>query len=357
MIDSIRDRLAQLPPWATEWIFASFLIIGCYLAGEFAKVVICNRLEAMARKTRWLWDDLAVAAIRQVIPWWGLFFGIHLALGFWEMPDGIGQTLSRILFVAVALSVTFLCADVAAKLIKLYSGSLQHALPVTSLTQNIAKLCIILIGILVALNGLGISVTPILTALGVGGLAVALALQHTLSYLFAGFYITVARQIRVGDFVKLESGEEGYVTDISWRVTVVQMLPNNVVLIPNAKLSQSVITNYYLPDKEVAVLMNIGVDYGSDLEKVERVTCDVARDIQKTVPGAVPTFEPFIRYHTFGEFSTQFTVIMRAKEVVDQHLMKHEFVKRLHKRYAQENITIPFPVHNVYLQNQSSARC
>ena len=99
--------------------------------------------------------------------------------------------------------------------------------------------------------------------------------------------------------------------------------------------------------------MNVGVDYDSDLEHVERVTCDVARDVMRTVPGAVAQFEPFIRYHTFGESSIDFTVILRASEFVDQYLVKHEFVKRLHQRYRQEGITIPFPIRTLVQRHGS----
>lgn len=156
-------------------------------------------------------------------------------------------------------SVTLALANVSKKLIQVYSAKVQSAFPVTSLTQNISRIIIFAIGILIILNSLGISITPILATLGVGGLAVALALQDTLSNLFSGFHIAIARQIRVGDYVKLDSGEEGYIADINWRTTKIKMLPNNVALVPNEKLTKAIITNYYLPDKEMAVLINLGV--------------------------------------------------------------------------------------------------
>jgi small-conductance mechanosensitive channel len=134
------------------------------------------------------------------------------------------------------------------------------------------------------------------------------------------------------------------------------MLPNNTVLVPNAKLAQAIVINYHLPDKELAVLVNVGVDYESDLEQVERVTCDVARDVMRTVPGGVPQFEPFIRYHTFGESSIDFTVILRASEFVDQYLVKHEFVKRLHQRYRHEGIAIPFPIRTLVQRDGETVR-
>jgi small-conductance mechanosensitive channel len=229
-------------------------------------------------------------------------------------------------------------------------------LPVTSLTEHVAKLMVIILGVLMILHGLGVSITPILTALGVGGLAVALALQDTLSNLFAGLYVTMARQVRIGDYIKLESGEEGYIEDIGWRATMIRALANNIVMVPNNKLGSALITNFNLPSRDLAVLVNLGVDYGSDLAHVERVTIEVAKDVMQTVPGGVKEFEPFIRYHTFGAYSIDFTVIMRGKEFTDQFLIKHEFVKRLHVRYQQEDITIPFPIQTEILHKGGQSK-
>jgi small-conductance mechanosensitive channel len=93
----------------------------------------------------------------------------------------------------------------------------------------------------------------------------------------------------------------------------------------------------------LSVLIPVGVGYRSDLEKVERVTAEVARDVMQTVPGGIPEFEPFIRYHTFGDSGVELNVILRAREFTDQYLIKHEFIKRLHARYRQESIEFPFP--------------
>ncbi|MDD4894133.1 MAG: mechanosensitive ion channel family protein, partial [Candidatus Omnitrophica bacterium] len=197
-----------------------------------------------------------------------------------------------------------------------------------------------------------ISITPILATLGVGGLAVALGLQDTLSNLFAGFHIIASRQIKIGDYVKLDSGEEGYITDITWRTTKIRMLPNNVVLVPNEKLTKAIVTNYYLPDKEMAVLVNLGVHYKSNLKMVEKITCEVGKQIMQEVSGGVPEFEPFVRYGAFGDFSINLTVILRAREFTDQYLIKHEFIKRLHERYAQEGIIIPYPIRAINYEQE-----
>ena len=212
------------------------------------------------------------------------------------------------------------------------------------------------LGLLVILNGLGLSIAPMLTALGVGGLAVALALQEPLANFFAGLFITLAGQIRVGDYVKLESGQEGYVVDFSWRSTRLRMLANNLILVPNAKLAQAIVVNHSLPSPDLAVLVEVGVDYASDLARVERVVVEVGREVMREVTGGVPEFEPFIRYHTFGDSSINFTVILRGGQFVDQYLIKHEFIKRLHARFDREGIVIPFPIRTLAYRTEADGQ-
>lgn len=316
-------------------------------AGYILRKALFMRISLWAKKTTTNIGDIIIGAIKEPFIIWSAMLGIYFALESSTLPDGFVRTLDRILVVLGIFSVTLVVSNITSRFIKIYSGRIENALPVTSLTQNIARIIIFGMGILIILNSFGISITPILATLGVGGLAVALALQDTLSNLFAGFHIIVAKQIRVGDYVRLESGEEGYVVDISWRTTKIKMLPNNIVLVPNEKLAKAIITNYYLPDKELAVLVEVGVHYDSDLSRVEKITCEVAAEVMNEIPGGVQHFEPFIRYHTFGDFKIGFTVILRAREFVDQYLVKHEFIKRLHERYKKEGIVIPYPIRAI----------
>ena len=212
------------------------------------------------------------------------------------------------------------------------------------------KIIVYFVAFVLILDALGIQVTALVAAFGIGGLAVAFALQGTLSEFFAGIYIMSDRPVRVGDYVELESGRKGYVIDVGWRSTRIRELPNNIIVVPNSKLAGSIITNFYLPEPEMACLVQVGVAYNSDLEKVERVTIDVGKKVLKKVTGGVPKFDPFIRYHTFSDFSINFTVILRVKEFVDKYLITHEFVKELHKRYKKEGIEIPFPIRTVYMR-------
>jgi small-conductance mechanosensitive channel len=153
--------------------------------------------------------------------------------------------------------------------------------------------------------------------------------------------------VQVGQFIRLESGEEGTVTKIGWRSTWITLPNNNTIVIPNKTLVNTSLLNYFYPDTEIAVLVGVGVDYSSDLERVERVTVEVAKEVMKEVAGGVPGFEPFIRYHTFADSSINFNAIMRAKDWPSTHLVKHEFIKRLQKRYAKEGISIPYPIRTI----------
>lgn len=196
-------------------------------------------------------------------------------------------------------------------------------------------------------------ITPLLTALGVGGVFIGLALQNTLSNLFSGLNIITSKKVRPGDYIRLETGEEGYVIDVAWRYTIVREIPDNFIVIPNAKIVSSTFKNYSFPDREMLVLVTVGVSYDSDLETVEAVTLEVASEIMNEVAGGVSEYQPFMRYEEFDYFSINCTVYLRVKEYLDRLIVRHEFIKRLHKRYQREGIKIPFPIKTVYITETS----
>ena len=320
----------------------SLLVIAlAYAIGWVARHIVARLLTAFGRRTGSRWIDPAVGAVARRVPFWSLLVGIYVAAGFWILPDRISNALDKGLYVVAAASLTFLVSDILIKFVRVHGPVLDPGQPTTTLTENLVRIVVVIVGTLVILNGLGLAIAPMLTALGVGGLAVALALQDTLANLFAGFYLTVAKHIRIGNYIKLSSGEEGYLVDIDWRASRLRQLTNNTVLVPNAKLSQSIVTNFDSPEHELVIPIEASVDYASDLDRVERIVTEVARDVMRTVEGGVPGFEPLVRFHTFGDPGIGFSVILRAKAFVDQYLIKHEFVKQLHRRFVAEGITIP----------------
>jgi small-conductance mechanosensitive channel len=289
------------------------------------------------RARPWL-GDLLYAVLRGPTVLWFAAAGLFLALEVLDLPGrtvlGVRHTLFVLLVLSISWSVARLVGAIVAHLAKPLRGTLASA----TLLVNVARMIVLALGILIILQTFGVSVTPALTALGIGGLAIGLALQDTLANFFAGIHILSSRQVRPGDYVQLATGEEGYIQDVTWRYTTIRQLSNNLTIVPNAKLASTTLTNFYLPAMETAVLVPVTVVNDSDLTRVESVTIEVARAVMEQVAGGIAGFEPFLRFNGFSKPGIAFTVVMRGREIVDQHLLQHEFIKRLQQRFRSEQI-------------------
>jgi small-conductance mechanosensitive channel len=236
-----------------------------------------------------------------------------------------------------------------------YAGSSQIKNS-QGIIAGIARGAIYDLGGLVLLSALGIPVTPIVASLGIGSLAVALALQPTLENFFSDIQLIVDKPIRVGDFVELDSGEQGYVEKIGWRSTWIRMLLNNMFIMPNSAPSQSKLINYNYPAKERSVPVEVSVHYESDLDYVENITLEVARDILAHHEWGVTEHTTFVLSHTFHNSSINFTVMLHAKEYVNRFWVKSAFIKALHKRYKAQGIVIPFAISVINLSQENTAQ-
>ncbi|MFE5401784.1 mechanosensitive ion channel family protein [Streptomyces sp. NPDC056580] len=324
------------------------LAAGLLLA--FLSRMVLRWLAGHAERTRWSGDDVIVDALRSVVPWAAIAGGAAAAAAVLPLTRTVRHHADQFLEVWLILVVTVSAARVIAGLVRSVTQSRSGVAGSATIFVNITRVLVLAIGFLVVLQTLGVSIAPLLTALGVGGLAVALALQDTLANLFAGIHILASKTVQPGDYIRLTSGEEGYVVDINWRQTTVRQLSNNLVVIPNGQLAKTNMTNYTRPEQQLTILVQVGVSYDSDLDHVERVTHEVIAETMTSTTGAVPDHEPAIRFHTFGDSRIGFTVILGVGEFSDQYRIKHEFIKRLHRRYREEGIHIPSPTRTVALQ-------
>lgn len=351
---AIRDLLAT--HWQ-QWLPPLIVLLVTLAVGWLVKRFLFRAMERRAATTMTQLDDILIRTLSGPFMIWMLILGVHLGVQSSQFPQPVLHLSARILLILWVISLTIAGVRLAGDLVRYYGGQLQGALPVTSLTENLARLVVASVGILILLKSIGLEITPILAGLGVGGLAVALALQNTLSNLFAGFYVSLAGQIRVGDYIRLNSGEEGFVTDITWRSTAIRALQNNLVIIPNSKLAEAVVTNFHLPEKRMAVPIAVGVSYDSDPDHVERVLREVAENGALEIPGLLSDPPPVVRFNPgFGDSALNFTLICHVAEFTDQFLVQHELRKRILKRFRQEGIEIPYPVRSVYLRRAQEAR-
>lgn len=313
-------------------------------------------LHRWARGTETNIDDLVIADLRTPSLFWCMAIGLYIGISLSELPGKYIFYLSRTIYVMLIFSVTIAASNIAGRLFRTFLQKSAIPIPGTGLVYGLLKGSIIIIGILIILAILGISITPLITALGVGGLAVALALQDTLSNLFSGIHIIMEKSIRVGDFIRLETGQEGYVEDITWRTTRVRMLSNNMVIIPNNKLSQSVVTNYYLPEKRMSIQILFRVGYETDPENVERIIAEEMAGAVQEVRGLLKSPEPTLTLSPgFGESSLDFTLTCHVAEVGDQAPVQHELRKRILRRLRKEGLEMPFPQRTVHFSKKDTA--
>jgi len=290
-------------------------------------------------------DSLVLQAIRLPSLLWCVVLGLFVAIEMAELPPRLAVQIHAVLEAAIILSVTMTVAGVLDSLVAAASERRALAVGVTGLFRTSVRLVVLVVGGLVLLSSLGIAVTPILTALGVGGLAVALALQDTLSNLFAGIHLLADKPIRVGDYVRLSAENvEGHVVDVGWRSTRLRMLQNNVVVVPNKRVAESIITNYDLGETRMAVLIRVRVDYDADAELVERLLVDEATRAVGQVDGLLAEPPPSARLIPgFGDYALEFTLACQVRSFVDQFSVQHELRKRVLKRLRAERIRIPLP--------------
>lgn len=298
-------------------------------------------------------DDIIINAFRVPSVYWCVAIALHIGIAVSELPQRYVFYISKTIHVLVIFSITIATANLADRAFKNYVRQSNLLIPTTGLAVGMLRGTVLSIGFLIILGVLGISIAPLITALGVGGLAVALALQDTLANLFAGIHILAEKTIRVGDFVRLETGQEGFVEDITWRTTRIKMPSNNMVVITNSKLSQSIVTNYSLPEKRSAFQVQIGVGYSSDPESVEKVLLDTAQKAIEELPFLLGDPAPAVNLSPgFGESSLDFTITCHVREFSDQAAAQHELRKRIIKRLKEEGIEIPFPHRTVYLRHE-----
>ena len=330
----------QRLPWLEPALWTALTVGGAYLLGHLINLLISGRMARWAGATSGNWDDVLVRTLTARIPLWSVLAGAWLSLGYWPITERWLRLASLTIYALGVLSVTMATATIAASLVTIYGPRALPGGTVSGLTQNVVRLLIVTFGVLVVLNGLGVEIRPMLAALGVGGLAVALALQEPLSNLFAGLFVTMAGQIRIGDYVKLDSGLEGRVVDFNWRSTSLEV-GTGIAVVPNNKLAQAIVINHNLPTSDVLVQVEFVVDYDSDAQEVEALILRVARELQALGDGTVKGFEPNVRFASFGDVGLRGTVQLRATSHPDAALVKHRFITRLHAAFKAQGVEIP----------------
>ncbi|BAQ60959.1 small-conductance mechanosensitive channel [Geminocystis sp. NIES-3708] len=285
---------------------------------------------------------------------WFIVGTIALILPSLNLPTPLNILLQKIIIVIALFMATILASRLAVSAIHVYSKKSKTTVSLTSLFEYLTKVIIFSIGFLIIIQSIGIQITALITAFGVGSLSIGLAFQNTLSNLISGVNIIVSGKIRPRDYIEFKSGEEGYVIDVELKYTLIKDIFNNIIVIPNRQIIDASFKNYTLENSWMLLPIKIVINYDSDLEKVEQITLQIAKQILENIDGGCKEFEPFLRYDNFDYYGINLTVYLKIHEYLDRLLITHEFIKKIYKIYQQENITLAYPLVNPYLKINKS---
>jgi small-conductance mechanosensitive channel len=339
----------------TNWLISIIITLGCIGLAFASRYILKLVGHHLARHTKTILDDLIIEALKMPV------FLMVIAAGIWIGISRINElaaylpTIHKIFIALYCVIVAVGLSRVANAIITWYGAEIatrtksdidNKLMPLVRRTVTALIFILALLFVLQTFIGLD-KLTPLLAGLGIGGVAVALALQPTLSNFLAGTYVMSDALIHKGDYIALDGGQEGFVQDIGWRTTKIRHWQGNLIIMPNSKLSDAVVTNYERPDKTMQFTVNCGVSYNCDLDKVEKVTMEVAKQILRDYPEGVNGFMPVVRFNEFGDSNINFDVILQATDRSGHFIVKHAFIKALHRRFQEEGIEIQYPVRKL----------
>ena len=280
----------------------------------------------------------------------GLYFAVVLPL---ELTHTVRHTVDRgAAILGLVLGVVALSSIVS----HLFHWYYEEISPHTSTTlddrilpmlRRIATVMVYALGALLVLDLLNINISPLIAGLGLGGLAVALALQPTLSNLFAGTYVMTEGVVTHGDYIELENGVAGYVIDVGWRSTRLRTWTNNLVVVPNSRFAETIITNYQGPIPAVNIYLTCGVSYESDLERVEQVCKEEMDRLLETDPRAVREYGAYFAYESFDDSNITFYLFIQARDRIASFEVQSELIRMVQQRFREEDIVINYPMRTI----------
>jgi small-conductance mechanosensitive channel len=347
------DSFAAWEPWIRWLVSAAYVAFFIGIA-YLARFVFTRVVPLFTRRTKTNLDDFMVEALS--LPIFIIFIVLGLWLGISRATELANYTewITKSFVTVYILVAAFAVYRVVDTLLKWYGSEIAIRTAsnlddrLVPILRRISGVIIFGITIVVILGQFGVQISPLLAALGIGGLAIALALQPTLSNFLAGTYVMTDSVTRSGDYIQLDNGVEGFVEKVGWRTTRIRHWQGNIITLPNSKLAEAIVTNYEEPDKSMFFTVDCWVSYGSDLEKVEKVTLEVALEVMQRLPEGAKDSEPVVRFKSFGDSNISFAVVMKSVDRLGYFMVKHEFIKALHKRYSQEGIEIQYPARKIY---------
>jgi len=332
--------------------FALFFIlrVGLYF---FEKLMI-----KITTRTKTDLDELLLKKSSKPLTIVALLISLIFALEQLTLRSNLDIVIQRSVysFMAIAISyLIFVILDVALiRVWKRLAAKTESDVDDTigRFVHEILKIALIVILFILLLNIWGIDVVPLLGALGIAGLAVALALQPTLSNIFSGISIILDGTFKVGDIVKIESGEMGEIFSIGLRTTRIKSFDNEMVIVPNSKLANSNVQNFQQPDVSIRINFDFNVEYGVDPEYIKKITIEEIKQIEIRKKDE----EIRVLFTEMADNALIFKVMFWVDHIDKKWPAHQEAISRIYRRLYQEKIGIPFPQRTIWMRDEGKAK-
>jgi small-conductance mechanosensitive channel len=314
-------------------------ILGGILVGAIAYVLLVRPMRRATAKHGWRVLETVLTIIGTVIILWGALAGLYAGMD--RIPLSTHQTalLDRAIGALFVLSLMWIAARLAGAWIEAFGERAEHKIFSVSLYSTLVQGVILVIGLLTVLSSLGIAIAPLLTTLGLGGLAVALALNDTLSNLFAGVQIIAARQLRIGDYVKFDFAE-GEVVDIHWHNTTLRDLQNNLTIVPNSKINTSPFTNYSMCVSGLIIPVHATVAWKGPMSGLRTIAEHAAQDAVAELAGPAEAEKCQVFLTAMNEANVQITGLLPIARIQNRALAVSGFLRRLHDAVREADMGV-----------------
>ncbi|MFH1307387.1 MAG: mechanosensitive ion channel domain-containing protein [archaeon] len=337
---------------ANDWlrVFVILVSIGFFIRVSF--YILEKILLQIASKTKTDADDKLIRKASGPLTFLAIFMSLRVTLTELTISVGVYNVIVNILYTLMIIVIGYLAFVfselILIRVVKKAAGRTKSEIDdnLISLFESALKVALFIIILLYILGLWGIEITPLLAGLGIAGLAVALALQPLLSNIFSGAAIVLDKTVRVGDLVYLDSQTKGKIKRVGLRSTRVITFDNELIIVPNNKLADSVVQNVALPEPKTRVVIPFGVAYGSDIEKVKKV---VLAEIKK-VNHLEKDPEPFVRFLEMADSSLNFKAYFWVDSFENKFSAIDEANTIIYNALNKNKINIPFPQVDVHLK-------
>jgi len=328
------------------------VFVGLLIALKLFQVVLVGRLKRLAERSKTDFDDAIIGIFKNIKPPFYLMIALYVGLQFLALPEIAGRAAYVFFVVAVTYEVIQAVEQLVGYGLHAYAvknkeenENDEHATSMVRTMHIMVRAVVWVVGILLILSNLNVNVSSLVASLGIGGIAIALALQNVLSDVFSSFSIYVDKPFKVGDFIVV-GADSGTVERIGLKTTRVRTLQGEELVISNKELTTARVQNFKRMERR-RVLFTIGVVYGTASVALESIPV-IVQEIVDSIDGL-----EFDRCHfaTYGDFSLNFEIVfyVQSSNYVEYMDRREAVNLALYQRFEKEKIEFAYPTQTVFV--------